>query len=291
MSNTDDERRRKEVELAREEQRKASGKGRESNEKGRWFHYGIAETRGEVPQNGWQHESRTKLQSGRTRIHDAARSVNDHEFREYKEGLRVSGEFVMEQISKEEELLRTDPKAEGAWIVREGAPDAAARRELERLEREFEGRFHLIEITQKQANRAIEVGRELERGRAQLELTDSQDLRKQQRVREQRDKIRQKQQVREAADRALEKQEQERKTREAQQQQRDAAERIAAMAREERESAQRGEKTPMTGREAADILAISRPTPGVESPHQQAPEVSRGGRDGPGRERDQGRER
>lgn len=122
MFNTDDERRRRAAELARNEQRDASDRGRQSNDEGRWFHYGIAELRGETRQNGWQHEQSLTLPSGRERIHDNSRVVNEHEFREYKGGNHVRGEFVLEQISKEREALETDPKASGAWIVVEGAP-------------------------------------------------------------------------------------------------------------------------------------------------------------------------
>jgi len=68
-----------------------------------------------------------------------------------------------------------------------------------------------------------------------------------------------------------------------QQRQREAAERLAHKARRDRKAAERGETVPMTGHEAADILAISRPTPGVESLHRQPSEVWRGGRENPRR--------
>lgn len=68
-----------------------------------------------------------------------------------------------------------------------------------------------------------------------------------------------------------------------QQQQREAAERLAHKARRDRKAAERGETVPMTGHEAADILAVSRPTPGVESLHRQPSEVWRGGRENPRR--------
>lgn len=303
MSTTDDERRRRrDAELARKEQREVSDRARKSNDEGRWFHYGMATIRGEVARNGWQHEQRTKLPSGRERIHDAARAVNEHEFREYKAGRSVGGEFVLEQISKEHELLRTDPKAKGAWIVREGALDPAVRRELEKLEREFKGRFSVIEVTHKQAGRAMEVGLDLERDRNQMELFDSTDLRNKQLARDRREKAQEKQLVREAAERAIDQQERERKEREKRevqkrreqeerQKQREAADRLAQRTVERRAATARGERTPMSGREAADVLRLGPPTPGAESRHRHEHPRAGSTRHNHTRERDRERDR
>jgi hypothetical protein len=67
----------------------------------------------------------------------------------------------MEQISKEREHLQTDPKATGAWIVVDGSPDPEARKALIGLERDFKGRFELIEISKEEAKRAEKRGRDL----------------------------------------------------------------------------------------------------------------------------------
>lgn len=168
MSDDDDERRRRGVENARREQREASGRGRKSQDIGRWFHYGIAQLRGETRENGWVHERFVKLPSGRERVHDNSRVVNGHEFREYKGGKRVGGDFVLEQISKEREVLRTDPEARGMWVVQQGALEAEARSELEKLERDFQGRFRVEEISKEPANKAKKIGQSLERDRHQL---------------------------------------------------------------------------------------------------------------------------
>lgn len=291
MSGHEDELRR---EQERKEQRERSKRGKESNDRGRWFHRGMAEFRGETRENGWQHEYRHTLESGREVRFDTTLHTNElggRDFTEYKSGKEVGGPFVLEQVSKGREVLATDPNARGAYVMIEGTADGATHRELDALTHEFPARFHVVEVTQQQAERAMRLGQELERDRNQLELINSSKLRNQERARERTERGQQKQRTREAAERALEKQEHERKIREAQQQQREAAERIATMAREDREAAQRGEKPPMTGREAADILAISRPTPGTESTHRQPPGVSRAGHDAPGRERDHGRER
>lgn len=71
----------------------------------------------------WPDRQRSvKLPSGRQRAHDGARSLKDHEFREYKNAEVAGGKFVMEQISKEREHLQTDPKAKGVWVVVQGSP-------------------------------------------------------------------------------------------------------------------------------------------------------------------------
>ncbi|MEV3963677.1 hypothetical protein AB0M34_22760 [Nocardia sp. NPDC050193] len=238
-----------------------------------------------------------KLPSGQVRIHDNSRSVNAHEFREYKGAGQVGGEFVMEQISKDGEYLRNDPKAKGAWVVIEGSPDPVARRELEKLEREFEGRFELIEVTRAEAKRAREVGEALERDHDQLELFDSSMMRELQRAKEKRERSLEKRRVQEAAQRAVERQERERReldaVERARQQQREALERANERARLDREAIARGEKpAPMTAEAARDLTMISRPTtPGMKSPFREAPKVTRSRDDERGRSRGLERDR
>lgn len=160
------------------------------------------------------------------------------------------------------------------------------------------------------ADGALRLRQRLERERNQLELVKFSDLRRQQRSEERHERTQQRGRA-QAAKRATEQVGRERQALErntgthecaecaraeqrakreepehiAQQQQREAAERLAHKAKRDRKAAERGETVPMTGHEAADILAVSRPTPGVESPHRQSPEVQRGGRENPRRRR------
>lgn len=265
-----DEFQRRAVENARRQQRAAAGLARRSNDLGRWFHYGIAELRGETAKNGWKHEQSLILPSGRERIHDNARYVNGRDFREYKAALQVGGDFVMEQISKEREALQTDPKTRGAWIVREGSLDAEARRELEKLERDFTGRFRVEEVTRQQIAQAVMMGKALERERGQLELFDSAKLREKQLIKEQREKAQDKLRTQKAAQRAMEerarereaerqREEFQRRQREVHQRERAAVQRLAEFSREIREASARGEKLGMTSRAIADIRALSFP--------------------------------
>ncbi|MGW5384163.1 hypothetical protein [Nocardia sp. NPDC003963] len=291
MSGEEEERRRRYAEQQRREQRERSALGRKSNDKGRWFHYGIAEMRGETPDKGWRHEVPQQLPSGEERHHDNSRAVNDFEFREYKGAKRLRGEFTLKQIDKDREALTLDKKATGAWVVIEGSPEPDIRRALDDMVRDFKGRFRVEEVTQEQANRAEKIGRDLERNRDQLELIPSKGLRAQQRLRELQERAAEKTRTQAAAREAQEKQGRERQIAREQQQQREAVARLAQRAQEQREAAERGERPPMDGRDAADILRINRPPPGVESPFREPPQPTRGGRDAPGRERDRGQER
>ncbi|WP_280422510.1 hypothetical protein [Nocardia carnea] len=287
--------RRRDIDAARREQREASKRGRKSQEIGREFHYGMAEIRGETTKNGWQHERAITL-DGQTRKHDAAK-INEKgglEFREYKAGQIVGGDLTMSQIAQDRRVLERDPHATGLWIMRQGAAEPAVRRELDKLLRDFPQRFRVVEVTKEQAKQARRVGQELSRDRNQLELISQQELRRDQRARELRDKVQERQRVQEAAQRAIEQQERERKEREERQQQREAADRLAQRTLERREAVARGERTPMSGREAADVLRMGPPIPGAESlrhhhAHPQAGQT-RNSRTR-GRERDRGLER
>ncbi|MFJ1457862.1 hypothetical protein [Nocardia sp. N2S4-5] len=78
----------------------------------------------------------------------------------------------------------------------------------------------------------------------------------------------------------------------ARQKQREAADRLAEHAQRAREAAAKGQPGEMV-REIADMMRVSRPTPGTESPHREPPQASqhRGGRECRGRERGQERGR
>ncbi|MBF6172543.1 hypothetical protein [Nocardia blacklockiae] len=96
---------------------------------------------------------------------------------------------------------------------------------------------------------------------------------------------------REAAD-AAEKAEREREATEAARRlQREAADRLALKAQRERELAAKGQPGDMA-REVNDLMLVTRPTPGIESPHREPPQTgqTRGGREARGRER-KGQER
>ncbi|WP_280417154.1 hypothetical protein [Nocardia carnea] len=266
--------RRHDLESARREPREASQRGRKSQEIGREFQYGMAEIRGETPKNGWQHERPITL-DGQTRKHDAAR-VNEKgglEFREYKGGRNVGGELTMSQIAQDRRVLERDPHATGLWIMRQGAAAPAVRRELEKLFRDFPQRFQVVEVSNEQAKQARRVGQELGRDRNQLELVNTEQLRRDQRAKERRDRIQQKQQVKEAVQRAAEQRERENRQRKELQQQREAADRLAKRALQRREATDRGERTPMSAREAADILRVSRPTPGAAPLSRNPPPI------------------
>ncbi|WP_156052413.1 hypothetical protein [Nocardia carnea] len=289
-----DEIRRRDAEEARRRQREASDRGRKSQDLGRWFHRGMAELRGETRANGWKHEQSVKLPSGRERKHDTARvnELGGRDFTEYKWGDRVGGELTMEQIAKEREFLRMDPNARGSWVMQRGAADSLVRKELEALVRDFPGRFRVEEVSKQKAIEARDLGKDLERNRNQLELIDSSKLRGQERARELREKAQQRQRTQEAVKQADEAREREQRERqelaERERKQREAAERLAENARLRRE----GERTPISAREAADMLRLSQPTPGQEAPHHRHPQPGqmRSSRTR-GRERDRGLER
>lgn len=298
----DEQRRRRDIEHACEEQRKRSERARKNNDQGRWFTLGMAEMRGETRHTGWQREQPMKLPSGRERKHDNARVVNElggRDFTEYKSGDKVGGHFTMEQISKDREALTVDPNARGVWVTKRDALDPATRAALEALTRDFRGRFRVEEISPQLARKAIEIGRALERDPNQLELIDSSELRRKQLAKERLERKLAQQRVQEAAQRAVEaqerlrqEQEREHKQREAQElalkRQREAAERTAESARRARAAAARGQREPLTRQEIADILAVSRPTPGIDPIHRYPPTRTRRGIDPRTRGRDRG---
>lgn len=298
----DDERRRRAADTVRRQQRAATERGRAPNKRGRHFHRGMAQLRGETREHGWRHEQTIELGPNRQRRHDTARTNErgGRDFTEYKSGTHVGGDLTMEQLAKDREILERDPNATGTWVLIQGAADSATRERLDALVRDYPGRFHVEEITRAEVKKALELGRRFELERNQLELVDSEKLRAQQRSRDRLERFREKARTQEAANRAVEEAKRERRAREERERteregrrQREAAERLAVFAREEREAAARGQIRPMTGREAADILAVSRPTPGIEWPHQEPPQAgsTSGGRARHGRERGLGRER
>ncbi|MGW5381767.1 hypothetical protein [Nocardia sp. NPDC003963] len=266
-----------------DERRRRSERGRKHNERGRRFHLGMAEARGETRESGWRYEATVKLGNNRERRHDTAR-MNERgglDFTEYKGGNLVSGDTAKGQLAKDREILERDINARGTWVLVQGSAGREFRRELEAMERDFSERFRVVEVTKTQAREARLAGRRIERERelAQPELFDSKALRTQQRMREREERRREKARTQEAAERAIEKQRLEREARERERElreRREAAQRLAERMQEEREAVARGEPPKTTGMEARDFLALSGPPPGTHGPERQAPAVTRG---------------
>ncbi|NUP25905.1 MAG: hypothetical protein HOQ36_10485 [Nocardia sp.] len=282
-----------------DERRRRSERGHKHNERGRRFHLGMAEARGETRESGWRYEATVKLGNNRERRHDTAR-MNERgglDFTEYKGGNLVGGDTTREQLAKDREILERDINARGSWVLVQGSASRDFRQQLEAMERDFGERFRVVEVSKAQAREARLAGRRIERERelAQPELFDSKVLRAEQRMRERAERLREKIRVQEAAQRAIEQQRLEREAQEREREfraRREAAERLAERMREEREAVARGGNPEMTGMEAKDFLALSGPPPGTHGPGHEAPQVTRGG-SGRGQERgrDQYRDR
>ncbi|MEV5834973.1 hypothetical protein [Nocardia sp. NPDC052112] len=253
---------------------------------------------------------------------------------------RIKAKDAVPQIVKDRRELRRDPTLVKEWVTVKGARvDKAARDLMQRMAKEFPGRFIITELTKEQRNAAItraqaERKREqrdvLARQMQRLRLAREREERAKQRERDERE-AHVKQRARErlpqirviakANDRgervrnmgryldgatvgrgdvakrsaaargeAAERAERERVERE-REQQREATDRLAQQAQREREAAANGQVRAMDGREAADLLRVSRPTPGFELPYREPPSAgsTRGGREE--RERARGIER
>jgi len=173
---SDDERRRREAAERLRQARADLERGRGYNRQGVEFHEGMAQIRGETRENGWRNEvvTRTTRELG-DRRHDTARlnSEGGKDFREYKSGQIRDDRFTRDEIAKDRHILAHDPHAQGQWIIRADARvDPGVQRELERLARDFPGRFSIVQVTPVRARRAIELGQALSRERQsrQLEL-------------------------------------------------------------------------------------------------------------------------
>ncbi|MET8799729.1 hypothetical protein ABZV91_25455 [Nocardia sp. NPDC004568] len=297
-------------------------------ERGLYFELGRARERGETRDNGWVPQFEIKTSEG-TRILDSARTDGrGTEGVERKSG-RVNERDTYFQLFKERAALESGQLTRSRWetVVGEKIPDKV-RRQLEGLARDFPGRFHHEVVSRADALRAIQLGRSL--ASKQLELIRPYELDRADRARKRLDKIRETVRVRdtaierdsptretaqrqtrelaESADHALtieradaaarEQREAAEQTRArkaaeaaARRQQQEAAQRVAEAARKDREAARNGNNPPMTGREAADILIVNRPTPGLPPPLREPPSPRRSARGRDARERDRGVER
>lgn len=222
-----------------ERRRRARRENNSPQDRGRQFHRGMAQQRGETRENGWRHEQTVKTALSERR-HDTARTNErgGRDFTEYKFGNRVGGPQTSLQIDKDRDVLVRDPNASGTWVTKQGALDKPTRVKLERLVRDFPGRFRVVELSRADAERARREGKvleERERSR-QLELAvNVSALVRAQRIRDA---------ARRARDRAL--------TREAAQRAVDARNR---MQRERRVRAQEREDRARVEREAAERVA------------------------------------
>lgn len=207
-----------------DERRRRSERSRKARDRGRHFHRGMAQQRGETRENGWQHESTIELGKGKgnTRIHDTAR-VNDkggRDFTEYKSGVVIRGDaHNLNQLRLDREVLARDPHATGTWVIRDGAADPTIRKQLQALERDFPQRFQVVEVSRAEAEKARKLGRALEqqaRG-VQREMHNVAELIRQQQQRQQNAKAR----VQEAVQRAIQRQEAQKAAEKARQQQLD----------------------------------------------------------------------
>lgn len=239
--------------------------------------------RGETRANGWQHEQSIVLGSGKgsTRIHDTARtnSAGGRDFTEYKSGVRVPGDaHTLNQIALDREVLSRDPHATGTWVMRVGAADPMVRQQLDGLQRDFPGRFQVVEVSRAEAEKARKLGRALEQQAVgvQRELHNIPELlRRQQLQRESKSR------VQEAAARAIARQQ---------------AQRAAEQARQHELACIRVVREQLLARLPADVarvLEVSMPPPEREldrEPPVPGSGMTRAGREARARERERGRD-
>ncbi|WP_280332683.1 hypothetical protein [Nocardia wallacei] len=312
-------------------------------ERGLYFELGRAHLRGETPERGWVRQFSIPTDRGPRILDNAKTQGKGVRSIERKSG-RVDAR-TLEQLKRERLGLESGQISQSGWETVAGEKiDPRAREYMNELIRDFPGRFEHVEISRKDAARAIEAGRAL--ASRQLELIRTYQLDRAERARkrlanireilrqreakaaEERAKAERERQAREerarvereAAERvarefaekykavfrdrepdentsartredddAAEKtkqRERDQADEKARQRQREAADRLALEARRARELADNGEPGNMV-REVADILHVSRPTPGIGPLHREPPHAgpTRGGREERGRER------
>ncbi|MGW0251162.1 hypothetical protein ACWDYH_31490 [Nocardia goodfellowii] len=230
---TDDEERRRMRDAAakrdREERQRAKERGRKHNDQGRWFHKGLANHLGHTRENGYQNESVIKT-SLSERKHDTARDREGEgrKFNEYKSGRDIRADALM-QLAKDKEILEKDARAEGVWHIRADATiDPMARRQMDKMQQLFPGRYKVERYTREEVHRFKAIGRDIERQERspQLELVDSDKLRKQERARQRAERAREAANTRAAAARAVAEKEERDRARQREQQEREFRERL-----------------------------------------------------------------
>ncbi|MGW4123638.1 hypothetical protein [Nocardia sp. NPDC004711] len=206
------------AEAARRDRREAerrTERARKSNEKGRNFHEGMAQLRGETPENGWEHEKTTETSLGGRR-HDTSLSDERGRVREateYKNRERIRADELM-QLAKIRECLDRDREFKQNYVIREHTRiDPIVERQLERMREVYGPRFNLERVSRERARQADRIGRDYNKGHLkgdQLELHNVEQLRKQQREKERADRVREKLKTQEAVAASLARREAER---------------------------------------------------------------------------------
>ncbi|MEV3962166.1 hypothetical protein AB0M34_14910 [Nocardia sp. NPDC050193] len=297
-------------------------------ERGLYFELGRARERGETADKGWVRQFEIQTGAG-ARILDSARTHGRSVQGVERKSGRVNERDANDQLTRERAALTTGRMSHSRWetVAGERIPEKT-RKQLADMARDFPGRFQHEVVSRADALRAIQLGRSL--ASKQLELIRPYELDRADRARKRLDKIREivrardtaierdsparetaQQQTRElaesgdhalttegadTADREQRQAVEQARAREAaeaaaRRQQQEAAQRVAEAARKDREAARNGNNPPMTGREAADILIVNRPTPGIPPPLREPPSPRRSARSRDARERDRGIER
>ncbi|MFD4406317.1 hypothetical protein ACFWPH_26510 [Nocardia sp. NPDC058499] len=251
-------------------------------ERGLYFELGRARERGETAEKGWVRQFTLVTGKG-ARVLDSARSDGRGTQGVERKSGRINEREALRQLERERSGLSSGQLTHSRWetVAGEKIP-ATVRDEMLAMARDFPGRFHHEMVSRADALRAIRIGQSLVS--KQLELVRVDELERADRARKRLERIREIAREREAEQRS-------RDQAVAWQRQREAAQRVAESARQAREAARNGKHLPMTGREAADLLIVSRPTPGIATPHRQPPSPERAGRGRDGRGRDRGIQR
>ncbi|WP_280243073.1 hypothetical protein [Nocardia abscessus] len=158
-------------------------------EKGLYFELGRALERGEIPEKGW--ERQFKLQVGdKARYLDSARTLGRGVDGVERKSGRVNERDARAQLRVERAALDKGLLARSRWetVAGEKMPRAVAR-EMERMARDFPGRFNHVTVSRADALRAIQLGQSLVS--KQLELIRPYELQRADRARERLSKIRQ----------------------------------------------------------------------------------------------------
>lgn len=196
----DDEETRRRADEERRRRRDMSNRARQRNDQGRQFHLGMAQIRGETRENGWRNEHVVETSLG-DRRHDTARVVdpNDKQFSEYKNVRRLRDDpRTLLQLAKDREQL--EKGWSGNWVIPQAARiDPAIAKQLGLLLRDFPDRFTVVRVSEAERRQAVQVGKQLERNRNQLELVTADKLRDQERVRQRAERARQIARTQEAA--------------------------------------------------------------------------------------------
>ncbi|MGF0314641.1 hypothetical protein [Nocardia fluminea] len=135
--------------------------------------YGHQHLHDRTPEKGWRQEYRHVVPGHGVRQHDAAQVVKQAgrevviNTTEYKAG-GITVAKGQEQLAKERELLKSGgTRNVSEYIVRAARPPALeVMREAHKLERDFPGRFKVIELSEREFRRYIDAGRPIAHAKA-----------------------------------------------------------------------------------------------------------------------------